>query len=59
MDQEKPFISDEPTMTDLDKALLKKKLMKFVCGTADMGAKATSAHCEAVPEVAKILLTRF
>ncbi len=46
-------------MTDSDKALLKKKLMKFVCGTADMGAKATPAHCEAVPEVAALLLMCF
>lgn len=53
------LISEHPRMTNKDKALLKQKLMKFVCGTCDLGKDATPAHCEALPRVAEILCMWF
>lgn len=54
-----PLVSDASIMTDKDKALLKRKLMKFVCGTCDMATSATPQQCEALPKVADILCRWF
>lgn len=57
--QETVLISDNPNMTDGDKALLKRKLMKFVCGTCDAVHTATPEQIEALPEITALLLLNF
>lgn len=52
-------ISNDPKMTQEDKALLKRKLMKFACGTCDMGSLAPPNNVDALPEIAKLLMTEF
>ncbi|NGM17748.1 hypothetical protein GMI70_07050 [Eggerthellaceae bacterium zg-893] len=58
-DEQKPLISREPRMSDEDLALLKHKLMKIVCGTADMGSRAPAEMVSVVPAVARILVEWF
>lgn len=46
-------------LTDAEKSLVKKKLIKFVCGTCDMGANAPAHNVESLPHVAELLVTKF
>lgn len=52
-------ISDDPRLIPGEKALLKRKLLKFVCGTCDMGLNAPAQHAEALPRVAELLVRMF
>lgn len=52
-------ITDDFFLTLGEKALLKRKLLKFALGTCDMGADAPAQHAEALPRVAELLITRF
>ena len=57
--QESTAISNTPNMTGDDKVLLKRKLMKFVCGTCDAVHTATPEQIEALPEITALLLLNF
>lgn len=57
--EEEYAITDSYELTLGERALLKRKLLKFACGTCDMGAGAPAQHAGALPRVAELLLTKF